>query len=75
MGVESDLHHDFAHNQKAVLACAVWIEGLPLENAVAAFAFSLLRAGTVESPQRTILNAAGCLIDDLGLTTRLGSGR
>ncbi len=48
-------HHDFAHDERAVGARAVRIDRDGLEHAIRTVAFSLVRRGTVKTPQRQLL--------------------
>src|SRR6185437_5845313 len=65
-------HHDFAHDQRAVLARAVRKHRDRLEDAVRRVAFGLHRRRTVEAPQRKLVEGReGIEFLDLRLATQV----
>jgi hypothetical protein len=65
-------HHDFAHDESAILASAVRVDGDWFEHAIRALAFSLLGGATVETPERKFfkLGETGEFFD-LSLATKI----
>ena len=65
-------HHDLAHDEGAIFAGAVWVNGDWLEHAVGAAAFGLLGRATVEAPLWELLEAweAGEFLD-LSFTAKI----
>ena len=65
-------HHDFAHDDRAVAAGRVWIDGHWLENAVRAAAFGLLGGTTIEAPERKLFEGWEAVVFlDLGLAAEV----
>jgi len=64
----------FAHDQRSIFAAWIFDQANGLEQAVAAVAFGLLRAGSVKGPTRAIVDLLRLASDDLGLATNAGFG-
>jgi hypothetical protein len=65
---------NFAKNQEAVLASAVWIESYWFEQTVRATSFGLLCRASVKAPHREIRDARWSFVDDLGFAAHVGLG-